>query len=236
MRVLGFCPTYRVEPETVAALIAQEWHGAYDVLFTRDNPHPSDDRGRANILHNYQKGRRAFLDGGYDALFIVESDILPPSDALEKLAACDSDLAYGLYLFRNHEPLGSFTCNVYRYTGGPYPDQPLTTFFDEYREAWGKVIPCSGSGLGCVLIQREVLVSTDFRGSNAHCDTAFTDDVWRAGYSMKADMSVVCGHKFPSGAVVWPAPEPMQETTTQGTVTGYRGITDSDPVHPGALA
>lgn len=207
MRVLLFCPTYRLEPETVKAIFAQQYDGAIDFLFTRDNPYSGDDDGKANILHNYRKGRQAFLDGGYDAMFVVESDIIPPRDALPRLLALNADVAYGLYLFRRHEP---YHCNVTRYAISPAPDQPLSMFPKAYAKAWREgVVKCSGSGLGCVVIKRRVLEQVEFhqRNQRVHCDTFFTEDVWQHKFNLQADMRVICGHKTPDGRILWPTEE-----------------------------
>lgn len=205
MRVLVFSPTYRLEPETVRALWALDWDDALDFLWTRDNPFPNDDGGRANILHNYEKGRAIFLAGPYDALLVIESDIIPPADTLEKLAALDTDVAYGVYLFRGSFP---YQTNVCRFVAGPYPDSPLTLYPDDLKKVWGKQTRVSGAGLGCVLIARRVLEAIPFRGGaldQPHCDHFFTRDVWQRGFEMKADMTVLCGHKRPDGVILWPS-------------------------------
>lgn len=205
MRILVFTPTYRLEPETVRALWQLEWDGALDFLWTRDNPYPGDDGGRANILHNYQKGRTAFLAGPYDALLVIESDIITPADTLQKLAALNVDVAYGVYLFRGSRP---YQTNVCRFVNGPYPDSPLTLYPDELEKVWGKTTRVSGAGLGCVLIQRRVLEAIDFRGGRRdepHCDHFFTQDCWQHKFTMAADMTVLCGHKRPDGVILWPS-------------------------------
>ena len=199
-KVFVFCPTYRLEPETVQAIHSQTFHnGLLDVFFTRDNP--SED-GKNNILHNYQKGRRVFLADDYTHMWVVESDIIPPSNTIERLLALECDLAYGLYCFRHGSPV----VNVYRYTSGPYPDQSITMFPQLYKALWGTVTKCSGGGLGCVLIKRRVLEQIEFRREKdgPDCDTYFTEDVYRAGFNMMADTSVICGHKRPDGVVLWP--------------------------------
>lgn len=217
MRLLLFCPTYRLEPETVGAILGQA-HRPIDILFTRDNPFPGTDRGRANILHNYRKGRLACLDGGYDAMLCIESDIMPPLDCAERLIRLEADVAYGLYAFR----VTSDCVNVaWRHVDGQgkpgrNPGEALTTRPSEYRRLVEKsaVIECSGAGTGCVLIRRRVLEQIDFRldpdyaghptGAGGFPDTYFTQDVYRAGYSMKADLGCVCGHKREDGVVIWP--------------------------------
>ncbi|MFW6069661.1 MAG: hypothetical protein ACOC9X_01335 [bacterium] len=221
MDVLVFCPIYRLEPETVEAIFALEWDGPISYLFQRDNPAPVVSRsdGVANHLHQYRRGREVFLDGRYDAMLVIESDIIPPPYALRRLAVLDCDLAYGCYVFRRGDPVVNLTedygqgqrqraCNV---------GESLTV-----RGLWPwalrqGVVEVSGSGLGCVLIRRHVLEAIEFRALNPalkpriHCDTWFTAAAYRAGYSMKADTSVLCGHKTPAGNVLWPPPLGAEE-------------------------
>jgi len=69
------------------------------------------------------------------------------------------------------------------------------------------IVECSGGGLGCVLIKRHVLEAVPFKpvdGLSGHCDWIWTEDVYRAGYSMKADTAVICGHKDVDGTVLYP--------------------------------
>ena len=210
--LLLFCPTYRLEPETVEAILGQSYQ-PIDILFTRDNPHSLEDRGRANILHNYRKGRRACLDGGYDAMLCIESDVIPPPDCAEKLLAVDADVVYGLYAFRWSGGV-NVTWPSVGSDGkkGKNPGESLTTR-PEYQKVKGKVIDCSGAGTGCVLIRRHVLERVDFRldpkykshptGAGGFPDTYFTRDVHRE-FSMKADLSVICGHKREDGQIVYP--------------------------------
>ena len=220
MRVLVFCPTRRLEPETVRAIHALEGESV-DFLFTRDNPHhaageQAGDRfgqaGRQNILHNYRKGRRAALDGGYDAMLCVESDIIPPPDALQKLLAIpQADLAFGAYMFRSGLPV----LNICRWAMTPgCPDVSLYFHPGALQAAWGNVVRCTGLGLGCTLIHRRVLETIDFHPhpDNAHCDWQLAEDALSAGFQLWADLSVLCGHKRPDGVILWPTLRGWRET------------------------
>ena len=212
--VLVFVPVYRLEPETVESVLSLQWDGPLSWLFQRDNPLTEADvedervRGVRNHVHQYQRGRRAFLAGPYDAMLVIESDIIAPPDTLRRLAALDADVAYGAYIFRRSQ-----TINLYEHygDGARNPGEPLT-----YRPgAWqaalraGKV-RVAGAGLGCVLIKRHVLEAIDFRTLSAemsprvHCDSWFTADVYSAGFSQWADTRVICGHKDVDGTVLWP--------------------------------
>ncbi len=204
--VLVFTAVHRLEPETVQALWALQWDGPLSYLLQRDNPYGHGSRAAAvkNHLHQYRRGREAFLAGRYDALFVVESDIIPPANALERLAALDVDMAYGCYLLRSGPPV----VNV-RERYGPYAKNmgESLTIRGKWRQALAKgAVPCAGGGLGCVLIRRRVLEEIDFRlADQAFADSAFDSDCYQAGFSMVADTAVQCGHKTPEGAVLWPS-------------------------------
>lgn len=195
-----FTPVYRLEPETVAAVLALEWDGPITWVFQRDNP---GDDGRENITHQYQQGRRRFLASDADALLVIESDIIPPPDALQRLAALDADVAYGVYRFRVSDVVNIFE----RYPGRPRNIGESLSIHPEKLAAARRVgvTACSGAGLGCTLIRRHVLAAIDFRMEDgAHCDSYFNTDVLRAGFRQMADMNVVCGHKNEAGEILWP--------------------------------
>ena len=199
MDILVFTPVCRLEPETVLSLLRLEWDGPLSVLLQKDNP---TDNGYINHFHQYERGRNYFLRGDYDAMMVIESDVIPPSDTLKRLVALDCDVAYGCYLFQSE------VVNVLeRYK------QPARNMGESLtgRGLWEAalaqgIVKCSGSGLGCTLIQRRVLeaVPFRFRDKGPHCDWPWTEEVYRAGFSMMADTGVLAGHKMPDGRVLWP--------------------------------
>jgi len=199
-RVQVFTPVYRLEPETVEAVLALEWDGPLTWVFQRDNP---TDEGRLNILHQYQLARQRFLAGDDDALLVIESDIIPPPDALKKLAALGADVAYGVYRFRTTDVINVFE----RYSGTPRNEgESLSLHPAKLRRAVkaGRAL-CTGGGLGCALITRAVLEQIPFRlDATAFCDTYFNRDVLRAGLVQMVEMSVICGHKSEEGEILWP--------------------------------
>jgi hypothetical protein len=208
--VLIFTPVLRLEPETIKAITALEWEGAKSLLLQCDNPHP-DQRDKLkrrvmNHLHQYQRGREVFLDGRYDALMIVESDIIPPKDALIKLAKMDADLAYGVYRFRLSNVVNIFEM----YPGKPRNVGESLSIRPGRLAAAVKagITKCSGAGFGCILIKRQVLEQIEFRvewpKNGGHCDSPFVRDAMRRGFDQRADMSVICGHKDEHGQILWP--------------------------------
>lgn len=194
LSVLVFTPSGpRLEPETVQAILALKHPAPVSRLFQADNPYRDDDGGRRNILHQYQQGRAAFLAGGYDAMLVIEADIIPPPDALNRLLALEADLAYGVYRFRHTDRINLVERDE--------PERYL-----ELAALHDGPVEVGGSGLGCTLIRRHVLELIGFRwgGGRAYADHYFTTDAREAGFSMRADTRVVCGHKDERGNVLWP--------------------------------
>jgi hypothetical protein len=198
--VLVFTPVYRLEPETVDAVLSLEWDGPIAYLFQRDNPY-SD--GRQNILHQYQMGRRVFMSGDYSHLMVIESDIIPPPNALNKLMALDADIAHGIYRFRTTNIVNVFE----RYPGNPRNEGESLSIRPAAMAKAKRdgVAAVTGGGLGCALIKRHVIEALPFwHEPGGHCDTYFNRDALRAGYIAKADMTVICGHKNEAGEILWP--------------------------------
>ena len=205
MDVMVFTPVLRLESRTVEALMGLRWAGPLTLVMQRDNP---IGNGREDHLHQYQRGRDLFLRGDYEAMLVIESDVVPPAETLERLAGLDVDLAYGCYVFRTQ-------------------DRPVVNVFERYaannglparnmgeslsvRGLWGQamqqgVVDCSGGGLGCILIKRHVIEARPFEKLGpAFFDSQWTEGVYRAGYSMKADALLRCGHVDVDGTVLWP--------------------------------
>lgn len=200
--ILVFTPVYRLESETLDAVFKLQFGGALSWLFQEDNP---TNDGRLNHLHQYQRGRRQFLAGGFDAMLVIESDIIPPPETIQRLESTNADCAYGVYRFRVSNVINVFE----RYPGNPRNMGESLSNKPHLLKRAVKIgqTPCSGGGLGCVLIRRSVLEAIDFRMEavhSAHCDTFFNRDVMAGGFSQWADLRVICGHKDESGVVLWP--------------------------------
>ena len=222
--VMVFTPVYKLDPRTVDAIMALEWDGPLTFVFQRDNPKPTPEGatererhavGVANHLHQYQKGRETFLRGDYDALLVIEDDMIPPPDALKRLAAVmaknrSCKVVHGVYEYRH----GVKVVNILkRYYPWPKqarnPGESLSTQPGQLKDAQRKgVIDCSGSGLGCILIDREVVERIPFdehpRDKECYFDFPWTMAVYQHPYRMMADMSVECGHIDESGEVLMP--------------------------------
>jgi len=203
-----YTPTYRLEPETVHAVLTQRTTIPHDWVVGRDNPYNTGDYHRDDLdnhLYAFQKGRRMCLDGGYDYLWTVESDMIPPPYALERLHATDADIALGTWCTRRTEtPVLNVMRHIDSITG---VGGSLTYFPEQLEVSCGKVIECAGAGLGCTLIKRRVLEAIEFRPHDSryfHCDLSFSEDCIKHGFIVKADMALLCGHKRADRQIIWP--------------------------------
>lgn len=200
--VLAATPHNRLEPDTIRAVFAQTYAGSLDHHFTRHNPERIPGM---NIVRAYQRLRAVFLAGDYTDLWIVENDIIPPPNALERLLAVEADVVYGTYCFRRGTPV----VNVMQHE----TTNPLTR--DDPRRwerlfAAGAIVECAGLGFGCTVIRRHVIERFEMRTriGGGDTDTELARDVKAAGLTQKAHLGVVCGHIRPTHETIWPTAEP----------------------------
>lgn len=162
------------------------------------------------------------LNGGYDAVLMVDNDIALPTDALRNLLEHDVDFVMGYYLNRYARGENRHT-TLYRpaWNWVMYEDDELRGM----RERGEHLIRVKGGGLGCALIRTSVFERVEFpwfewvdqareklqAGSVYECRDAFTsggEDITfciqceHAGIPIHADTRVACGHEFRE--VKWP--------------------------------
>jgi len=172
-----------------------------DTIFLQDG---DEDIRWANLCRKLNEARRMALDGGYDALVTVDSDIIVPHDALEKLTSVHAGVVYGLLVLR----FPPYHWNVTPRMRPRGEVHFLTADAEAARAAWGKVIPCEGHGQAIGLIRKHVLETIEFR--NPHPDLRaqdwyFSFDCQRLGFSQMAHLGVVCGH-IDGEVIYWPDP------------------------------
>ena len=171
-----------------------------DLFLAWENPFPPNEWWK-NIQHKYEQMKS--LAAGYDKVWIVESDTIPPEDALDKLHGIEAPVVSGLYALRHGQPVP----NLMRVGDSPATGDAMT--WPEVQSSWGKVIPISGGCMGCLLIDTAVLRGFSFiNDAYPHApDRPFMQHCWSKGYKQMARLDVICGHKKPGGDILWPDKE-----------------------------
>jgi hypothetical protein len=208
MRILLYCPMNPTAPKlwrrTMESILKMEWAEPIDYLFSaNDNPY---DQPYLNITHQYNKARQQALDGDYDYLLTVESDMIVPVDTLKRLTALSCGVAYGLYIFRHVKHTWSAYTTLEDRQGVSLSDDP-----DRARATWGRVLDVAGVGLGCTLISKNTLKRVKFRlfendTKYTACDWLFALDCAALDISQRCDTGVICGHQSykPYPMILWP--------------------------------
>lgn len=239
MNVFVFCPLYpltdpdsptqvRIFGRSLQSIMRMDWPGRITYHFERCDT-PEDDEVNQRVLHQYRRGRRAFLASDADAMLTIECDMVVPRATLLEMAQVEADVVYALYVNRHGKH--NWLCAPEL---GERHVRWLTE--EEATDGWGRVIPSQGVGLGCTLIRRHVLEAIDFRrprgvkGLGVANDWHFALDAERAGYRQVHHLGVACGHitTKPAPMVLWPDPEADQMYSVEmmpGTVV--------EPIGPG---
>jgi hypothetical protein len=202
MDVLIVCPVYnRLFAPTLRSIFnLAPADGRLDVFFPWCGYGDGERDSRDIIADKYNAGRTKALEGGYDAMLTIESDMVVPQDAITRLLACDADVAYGMYIFRRMPY--AWSAYSYMFEEARMTGIPLSNVPERARADWGKVVDVDGVGLGCTLIKRHVLEASPFRadgglhadGTRSHCDWYFAIDVLNAGFTQRCDTGLLCGH------------------------------------------
>ena len=136
--------------------------------------------------------RARFLAGSWTHFFSLEQDVLPPPGIIETLLSHDKPVEGGLYL------------TLYLINGQPRArplmwreESPTTMRFMTVECKAPGLHEVRATGLGCLLILREVLEQVKFRteaGSEAFDDIPFCTDVRGLGFPVFVDSGQACRH------------------------------------------
>ena len=155
------------------------------------------------------------IDGGYDYLMMVDSDVTPPKDALANLMSHGKDCVSGFYVHRNAQNEltdSTCACKLFMRNGVRYFDYPLESEYTkeelaELRNRGEYLVEIHGGGMGCVLVKMEVFerlpypwfdwvnYKNDHKGMLSE-DLYFCENMRKGGIPRYVDTRVACGHLF----------------------------------------
>jgi len=151
----------------------------------------------SRITQSHNLVRQKALDGGYDFLLHLETDIFPPSDVLLNLLAHRKQvvgISYDIFDWQDREPVmlqleedydGESSGAIVR---GRFNHQ---AYDGSLQQAWA-------NGVGCTLIHRSILEQIKFRYDkerDGFCDSWFAWDLKSKGIPMYVDTSMYAYHK-----------------------------------------
>jgi hypothetical protein len=154
---------------------------------------PYSDSARKRIVDSRNILRQKVLDEGYDYLFSLEQDVIPPEDVIQKLIRHDKKIVSGVYFsYQTNNGVTLLVPLLWKRVG-----KNEVRYMLEKEVMEPRLIEVGACGVGCILIHRDVLEKVKFRFDEK--DKGF-DDVWfchdsfDAGFKIFADTSVKCRH------------------------------------------
>ena len=137
-----------------------------------------------------------------DYVFMVDSDIVLPSDALANLMEKPVDVCLGYYAHRTYGAWGG-EVTVYRLGESDFTQQYTSADMAGMRANGINRVKVHGGGLGCALVRVDAFDRLEFpyfdwvnygNGALLGEDTYFCDRCARAGIDIWVDTRVTCGH------------------------------------------
>jgi len=141
--------------------------------------------------------RQRVIDEDYDYWMSIESDIVPPSDTIQRLLQWGQPVVGGLYEI-GHDV--KRLCVFLRHDkgNGTVGTRLITAKEDEEIRKTKGLIKIHGCGIGCALIRRDILERfpfwTDERFDNKHSDVYFYMDLDNNKIPVYVDTTIFCEH------------------------------------------
>lgn len=177
--------------------IAGEWHGKRNGKFEVIRQGYSSPEPRQRIVEGKNMIREVALDRKYDYFLSLEQDVVAPADFIERLLSRGKDIISGTY-FNFVPKLNSLVVLAYCYKSEQDRAEERTSTLGILDLCPGRVIEnLRATGVGCILIRREVLEGIKFRfvrEKSAFDDWWFCTDAIEKGYSINLDTSMLCKH------------------------------------------
>jgi hypothetical protein len=185
MRILIAVPTFEnIEPETFKAIteIRTEHELIFDFV-----------RGYDCAIARNKIAKKA-IEGEFDYVLMIDSDVIVPSDIVDKLLEKPVAICAGVYPRKRTE---SRETELFKFTEKDYLDRFTFDELDEGR------IPVKGAGFGCVLINTNLFKLMPYpwfkyveydNGDVLSEELYFCDIARKNGFSIEADSRVRCWH------------------------------------------
>lgn len=151
----------------------------------------------AKMAISHNDCRTQTLNGGYDFMLHLESDVFPEKNIIEQLLAHQKNIVGGVY----YTDEGKYRCLMVHQKLELAPNEVTSLpsrMPEEIQLLNGGLHQVAQIGLGCILISKKVLERLSFRyvrGRNFHPDTFFSEDCHLKNIPIHVDTSSICKHE-----------------------------------------
>ena len=180
------------------------------------------ERGLDVLVRKHNIMSKRTVSGGYSHLFLLESDVFPPANTIERLLAHDNDMVTAVYMIRgeSHTILNIPDNEMYRkkYDGIMAGKQVFAVRDETMPAIWGiendemrfwrledmlpqrGLVEVAAAGVGTVLIKSEVLKLVPWKIPSiemaGHCDDFpfYHRARWDFGFKLYVDTDIICQH------------------------------------------
>jgi cellulose synthase/poly-beta-1,6-N-acetylglucosamine synthase-like glycosyltransferase len=167
-------------------------------LSVRKTPHLH--RIRDMVVRDHNIIREKVLDEKYDYLLILDQDVVPPKDVIEKLIVHDKDVVSALFFGHHDVGEGDVRPMPFAWVFSKEIGDWENTGYLLDSEIWDpQLLKIAFAGMGCILIKRKVLEKVKFRYKlemDAWDDRWLGVDVWVNGFEFWLDNTVKCKHLY----------------------------------------
>ena len=149
------------------------------------------------ITKSHNLVRKKALEGGYDFLLHLETDIFPPPEVLLSLLSHRKSvigISYDIFDMHDREPV----MLQLEEDNDSEPSGAIIRGKYNYNAYDGTLKQALANGVGCTLIHRNVLEKVKFRfdkDRDGFCDSWFAYDIRELGIPMYVDTSMYAYHK-----------------------------------------
>lgn len=205
MRILAVIRQTRHYPVCLRSIRQALTYPGVDQLWLTSQLVPSEPRYEDNT-RRLQLARTLFLAGPWDAMVVIDDDLVVPKNTLDKLLSHRNPVVMGLTVRRTDPHLWSAVIQ----SNGIEDYVTLDMKPALAHQWWGKTIEVKGCGHNPTLIRREVLEVIPFRREpGIHgADRFFALDCNRAQIPIWCDTSLMVGH-FDGETVHYPKVEDL---------------------------
>ena len=168
---------------------------------------PYELRARERVTKAHNILRDKALKEGYDYLFILDQDVIPPERAIEILISRNKKAIAGLY-FGNHTlPDGTNAIMPFAWRFTQKEHDWTQTRYLNHEEIWQPgLIKIAFAGGGCTLLHRDILDKIKFRydpSIDAWDDRWLGYDIYDKGLEFYLDNTIKCKHLYLKRQFSW---------------------------------